>query len=739
MRTRQCNAARTWRTIGLVDPNSPKLPGHYASLVDEVSSSLNPCVNGSPAVFLDGTPMTHDTRFSARFVNYPGFLRAAVAYDFIPLDWPGYLPTLPARIEYLARLARLKKFDLFFPLSEFTARRLSELLGIPRERMHVTGASVRNSLYELKKRHLLAESNVKSPYFAIVIASDSRKNPEVAVEALRRLNNTYPGRISLRVAGHYDAAYKQNLLSLAGHAEGEGFLDFCPDVSDEDLVSLLSGAVGTIVPSHMEGFSLPIVEAALCGCPAIASSCAAHLELIGRREALFQSNDPIALCQRLEAVLIDPALRTFLASSQAHLTGKFHEVEVGRRFWTALESAVESRSGRAAASKHRRPHLAFLTPYPPDQSGVAKYTAMTMRAAERFFDIDLYTDAPRPLAFEGAFRDSGPVTRAPLFHNRYNAIVSVIGNSPYHNGVFEFFERYGGPCILHDARLTQIYNLRLGRERFTQLATRIVGRPVSDDELNNWLNDIDPPSLFLEPIVERAAPLIVHTVTQQTAIKRRYGVNAQVIRSCPTVFFNDAELAASAREAIRERLGVARETFLVSTFGFIADVKGMYTCLFAIEILRSWNIPAELHYVGEGAFYKPTLEAIAAEYGIGPHVHIKGGFADEATYRNFLIASDAAIQLRTYGFGQFSAALADCISAGLPCAATTDLAESCDAPDYVLRVPDRFSPLLVAEQLALIWERRCGRETNRRSRAAYLEIHNFGYYARSLLDVLGIA
>src|ERR1700685_1378133 len=134
-----------WKTIGLIDPRMPQLPAGLTSLVDEISSSLNPCSNGAPAVFIDGSPMTHDLRFSVRFQNHPGFLRTAVLYDFIPLDWPGYLPTVASRTEYLAKLARLRKLDLFFPISEYTAWRLSDLLGISRNRIHVTGASVRRS------------------------------------------------------------------------------------------------------------------------------------------------------------------------------------------------------------------------------------------------------------------------------------------------------------------------------------------------------------------------------------------------------------------------------------------------------------------------------------------------------------------------------------------------------------------------------------------------------------------
>jgi glycosyltransferase involved in cell wall biosynthesis len=236
--------------------------------------------------------------------------------------------------------------------------------------------------------------------------------------------------------------------------------------------------------------------------------------------------------------------------------------------------------------------------------------------------------------------------------------------------------------------------------------------------------------------------LIVHTLTQQAQIKKWYGVDAQVTTCCPTKFFSNDELTTSAKRAARERLGIAATDFLVSSFGIMTREKGTETCILAVEILRHWNIPAQLYFVGSGAApEKAVIDRLSSLYSIKAHVHygVGSGFIDEERYRDFLIASDAALQLRTYGFGQLSAALADCISAGLPCVASYDLAKSCDAPEYVSTVPDLLSPLLVAEQLALIWEARTETDSHADARAAYLETHNFHYYAKRLTEILGVA
>ena len=359
-----------------------------------------------------------------------------------------------------------------------------------------------------------------------------------------------------------------------------------------------------------------------------------------------------------------------------------------------------------------------------------------MEVGRRFFHSDLYTDTARPLIFHETFHDAGTVSLAPLLAKKYNGVVSVLGNSSSHTQIFAFFERYGGPCILHDVRLTQIYFQRLGQEGFLTFAAKLLGRSVSLEESNAWLQDFRPSSLFLERVIERAAPLIVSTAAQQALIKQRYGFDAQVTTCCPAVFFSQDDLCS--KETRRKRLGIPSTAFAVSTFGYAAQSNGMYICILAVDLLQSWNIPAELYFIGNTVSEAEEVNRVSKLYGVSDHIHSETNLESKTVYRDFLIASDAAVQLRAYDFGSTSTVLSDCISAGLPCVATADMAASCDAPAYTLIVPDHFSHLHVAEQLATIWESQSDRTAHEEARTAYLEKHNFEYYTKRLAEILGI-
>ena len=226
-----------------------------------------------------------------------------------------------------------------------------------------------------------------------------------------------------------------------------------------------------------------MVEASLFSCPVVASTCAAQLELIHDREALFPSYDDIALSERLEALLNNPLLRDALTRSQKHLSEEFREDAVGHRFWNSLETASEDRGRVPMVAQPRKAKLlAFLSPYPPDRCDAAFYTAMMLRAGRKLFVSHLYTDTERQFIVEDDLNLIGKIGLARFLETNYNGVISILGSARSHGKIFELFERYGGPCILHDLRLTSAYVERLGAQGFLDFAAKLLGRSVTSEE-----------------------------------------------------------------------------------------------------------------------------------------------------------------------------------------------------------------------------------------------------------------
>ncbi len=288
LRGRAASEFRDARVVGLLDPDLPELPPDLRTLCDETTHCLNPITHpAAKDLYIQTSPMTHDIADTRSFRPERGILSAAILYDFIPFDWPGYLPTKASRIHYIAALARLRNYDCFFPISRCAASRLHALTGVSGQRVRVTGAAVRETLAAAARAlppNAHANLNPSGPYALVVGGQDPRKNLDTAVAALRVLRQQ-GAALRLQVVGAYTAEFQRALLESC-----PGWLSFSPDVSDTQLAALYAGAAVCIVPSHIEGFSLPMVEAAECGCPVLASNCDAHLELLDGSEALVPNS-----------------------------------------------------------------------------------------------------------------------------------------------------------------------------------------------------------------------------------------------------------------------------------------------------------------------------------------------------------------------------------------------------------------------------------------------------------------
>lgn len=700
------------RLIGLTDPGRGPVPDRIRALVPDIRTGFNVPLAGEQAIFVGLSPMTADPRSTFPFLGHPRVHAAAVVYDFIPLDVPGYLTDRATELRYRSRLLCLGLHDQFLAISHFSARRLLEVCEVPEQRVAVTGAAVRAVFFESGGPAAAPGRSSASPYVLVVGGEDPRKNVALVVDAMARLRGAGGPEARLVIVGRYSAAAR---AELAPRGEAE-FVE----CSDPELAALYRGAAVTVAPSRIEGFSLPVVEAAGCGCPVLASDCDAHRELVQGEDALFDPGDADALAARLSRLLDDRSIRRDLAARQAPMATPFREDRVADRFWASVldrTAGPRRRRGRPGA-------VAVLTPFPPLESGVAAFSRRTVDALRALVPVDVYSGE------DLRCRD------VPLLPCGYDAVISVLGNSRDHRAMFDFLEAYGGPVILHDARLMYYYIARLGRDGFGRFAEEAIGRPVHAGEIDAWIADErSAPSTFLHRVVRLANPLIVHTRAMRERIEREFDARVEVIPPAPIEEFSDADLSGPARREARARLGVDGQAVLLASFGIVHRDKGWVECVDALARLRADGVPAELHFVGP-CVDAEDVRAMARRGGVADHVRVEARFRAHAEYRDFLRAADVAIQLRTYRLGQYSAALTDCISAGLPTVATEDLAAAAEAPDYVVRVPDELSADRVADGVRAALAERGGREAQAAARATYLAGHGFPAYAARLLRLL---
>ena len=139
------------------------------------------------------------------------------------------------------------------------------------------------------------------PLVLCVAQKRAHKNLHSLVRALALLERE---DVQLVLPGR-PTAYEAELRRLAG-ALGVGDRVHLPDwVGEEDLEGLYRAASCFVLPSLMEGFGLPILEAMARGVPVACSDRSALSEVAGDAAPLFDPEDPQAIAASIGRILDD--------------------------------------------------------------------------------------------------------------------------------------------------------------------------------------------------------------------------------------------------------------------------------------------------------------------------------------------------------------------------------------------------------------------------------------------------
>jgi glycosyltransferase involved in cell wall biosynthesis len=724
------------RRIGLIDPTLPQPLDDALNELDIVHPNATAAMANGVSCFIGLSPMTHDALFFARFLTNGGHTNVAVVYDFIPHQYcERYLAHPAVRIDYRIALAWLGRFDLFAPISRAVADELSQILHTPEEAINVTGAPL-DEAFEPASMVGLVRSDANA-HVLVVGGADPRKNVECAIRAHASSRKLQRAGVKLVIGGNYRSADLGRFVEIASTAGGNGeLLRFPGYVAETELIGLYRGALCAVVPSRAEGFSLPIVESMAAGVPAFVSDISAHGELVDDSTLRFAPDDETALSKLIERAYTEPMWRAEVVTRQSLVWPRFRAKEVARRFWESIGSRL-SAVGRPAVARGQRPRVALLSPLPPDRSGVADYTAATCRELSRLMDLHVFTECPRPSKPAGV-ASVQPLGALPHLQRGFDRVVSVAGNSHFHFRIIELLRRFGGACIGHDSRMLHFYVTLLGVDHACTMATKELRRRVTPQEINSWL--IDESKLeasFLGEIVESASPTIVHSAVTARIIQQRYCIKPAYLPFSIYRTWTAEDLRQ--RDAVRARLGLAKDEVALASFGFVHLSKAPQECIWALHLLREWGIAASLHFVGSREYVGSCgeeLRALAVRLGQQDNIRFLGEYVTEQVYRDYLLAADIGIQLRTFGLGGLSGALMDCIAVGLPTVTNNSLAEATGVPDYVHCIPDTISPILLAEALAGLLDQAAERPED--ARRNFCETRNPHAYARRLCHALAL-
>jgi len=228
--------------------------------------------------------------------------------------------------------------------SRYTSQELTGLTGFPTERIVVAppplGAPFRTRLARPVQSSQLAGTTVK-PYLLFVGTLEPRKNVDGLIRAFCSTEVARQNRLRLVLAGAFGWRTEPIRQAIA-RACAEGFsVEVRGRVDDARLVDLYAGAQATILPSHDEGFGLPVIEAMACGCPMIASDAGALPEAAGGAAILVRPGDTGALAAAIDQLGADAAARDRLRAAGLRRAAAF-SAGAFTAPWVSLLEAAEA-------------------------------------------------------------------------------------------------------------------------------------------------------------------------------------------------------------------------------------------------------------------------------------------------------------------------------------------------------------------------------------------------------------
>jgi glycosyltransferase involved in cell wall biosynthesis len=146
------------------------------------------------------------------------------------------------------------------------------------------------------------------PYIAAFGVPKPYKNIALLVRAFARLRQRRPDVHLVLIGGDGGAGPQIRSAKLDAHVTVTGSLN------DGDLRALVSGARVFVVPSLVEGFGLPALEAMALGTPLVISDTEALREVAGDAALRFDAADPAQLADVIIRALEDEALGRELAA-----------------------------------------------------------------------------------------------------------------------------------------------------------------------------------------------------------------------------------------------------------------------------------------------------------------------------------------------------------------------------------------------------------------------------------------
>lgn len=327
-----------------------------------------------------------------------------------------------------------------------------------------------------------------------------------------------------------------------------------------------------------------------------------------------------------------------------------------------------SRAAQARAILMPRPNttqIAWLSPFPPQRSGIANYSYWLVKELRNVFEIDLYYDGEAPCDELQNLFATHPLSEFESRREQYHRVVYHLGNNTeFHAGIYRTAWNFPGMVVLHDYDLSGFMHEAFYRSNYELFAQALPNEYDNHGRRRSALLDRLIPRGGNDPmshaIVSRSEKVIVH----HRWVKKQFE-DDQRVQVIPMFAKVDCVVTAEDVSAFRRRVGIKDDHFVLVCLGFVNRNKLPQLQIDVVKRLRNEGYPVQLIFAGEPA---PELKDLVTSVATG---ELRGnviftGYQSELDYFTAIAAADVVINLRNPSMGEGSLTLMHALAAGKP-------------------------------------------------------------------------
>ncbi len=612
------------------------------------------------------------------------YLTAVTLHDLIPLlDPKRYLAELRPRRHWYRRAQFLKRADLLLSVSEHSKREAIAHLAIPENKVVVMSAGVEPDFRPTQPINaydadIHRKFDINRHFFLHVGSVDPRKNVEYIFQAFSKLKGQELQNYQIVFAGRlFSEEIARLKISAARNGVKASSLRFCQFVSETELIKLYQACDAVLFPSTHEGFGLPALEGMACGAPTFVANATSLPEVVGYPEMTFDPYQPLDLADKLQHLIDAPE---YLNDIRAKGLARAAILTWDRSARIAIDAFEKAKAaqpnkktyylqGASHPEARRKKRMAFISPLPGVESGIATYSAQLVKELACHYEIECLGVPGEEVKDEWILANF--TLRDVEFFKRnyrsYDVVIYSIGNNSLTSYMIPLLEEYPGFVILHDFFLSDFFDWAsntgiMPYEDFFRVLYKTHGATALLNERRLGRHFAVTNFSCNAPVFENALGVIVHSSWAVRAAEKLYGPN--IADRMAVIPHLKRVRGSESRNNARNKLSLKKDDILVCSFGHITVRKR------PDEIVDAWltseisSLPhARLVLIGsiEQSDYGNQLKDLCEKNNI----HITG-YASDELYQCYLDAADLAVQLRKESRGETSGTVLDALSVGVP-------------------------------------------------------------------------